>query len=292
VVEYQEFVDIHDLESDEYEGWGENVLAVGPPSTGKTTSILSLPGKKFLYVFDPNSLQALRPYRKGQDLQFAPFIADMQEVDISVKSLKKELFDKSGRKSKIEPRLYPQFERDFLNRVDAGFFDSYDWLCFDGMTLLSEMIMDRVQFINNRLGKHPEQGDWTAQMNTIRNLFRSITALRVHTYTTCHVETRRDENTGKTGGQLVLTGRLRTRMPQLFTQIFGCDADVDGDKGTFTIQTVKSKDWPSCRTNIAGLPPIQDVTMDFKKNLIGQGIGGVLMKAGRFTAKERGEKVA
>lgn len=285
IVQIEGLAPVTTLPEEAAEGWGENVLATGKASVGKTTQILTLPGKKLIYVFDPNCLQSLFPHMSGQDISILKFIPDIGEVDISIKTLSKAIFDESGRKKKIEPRMYVEFEKDFTDRHASGFFDQFDWVCFDGITPLGAMIMDRVQYRNNRLGKHPEQGDYTAQMNTLLHLFRAITAGKYNTYTSAHIEVRRDEYTGKSEGQLLITGRLRTRLPALFTQIFGMDSDASKDEGVYTAQTVQDRNFPACRTNIQGVKVVEDIRIDFSKDPIGQGIGGILQKATRHTGK-------
>ncbi len=246
-----------------------NLMVTGPIGVGKTTQILTLPGRKFAYVFDPNALESL----KDNDIDYLPFIPDVTDLDLSVKTLKKDVFDKTSKTRAPQPKTYLAWEEDFEKRVDAGFFDSYDWICFDSFTTFSEIIMDRVLYLNKRLGKQPEQADWAAEMNTFRNVFRVATSFQCNLYCTAHTEIHRDDEVGKTYGQLIITGRNRVRIPMRFSQIYGLEADSDSKGSVYRCNTVSNRWSPFLRTSIKGLQPVEDVTINWAKDVVGQGIG-------------------
>lgn len=252
----------------------QRIMAVGPLATGKTTQFRTLPGKKFAYIFAPNSLQSL----EGADIDCVSFIPDITDIDLAVKTLKKGVADTSRRK--LEPKTYVNWEEDFVARTDSGFFDDYDVLLIDDWTTFEEIIMDRVQHLNQRLGKHPEQADYTASMNTARNIVRTLTSLELTLYLIAHTEIQRDEQQGRSYGQLVCTGKNRTRIPLRFSQIFGFDVDTIKGETKYVVRTRPSRMLPICRTTIRGLEEVVDVTIDWKKEEVGQGLGGVLIKAG------------
>ena len=52
-------------------------LVLGKTGAGKTAGFLTIPGKKFIYCFDPNSILTLR----GHDVDFEEFLPD----DLSMK---------------------------------------------------------------------------------------------------------------------------------------------------------------------------------------------------------------
>lgn len=252
------------------------ILVVGPIGTGKTTQYRTLKpiqklgrqGKKFSYLFDPNAVQSL----EGSDIDYLSFAPDKDDLSLAAKTLKKGVGDKD--KKEHEPTTYVRFQEDFDARADSGYFDQYDWLGFDSITMLSEIIMDRVQFLNGRLGKHPEQADHTAEMNIMRNIFRKATNLGLGIYVVGHTELMKDELSGLITNQLVITGKNKIRLPGRFTQIYYLSADRDKDgRPKFTCQTVLDKRHPFVRTNIKGLDPDVDVTLDWGKELVGQGLG-------------------
>jgi hypothetical protein len=255
------------------------VLVVGGIGVGKTTQFLTLEGKKFMYCFDPGSREAL----KDGPVDCVEFIADHEDLDLSVQTLKKEggVTVRDKPRKKLEPKTYIRWEADFNERIEKKFFEPYRWIGVDSSTTFLEIIMDRVLFLNNRLGKHPEQPDWTAQMNLFKHICRVLTEMEnCALYLTAHVETMKNEVTGRTYGQIIMTGKLRTRIPLLFSHIYALDCGKGKDGVAYTLQTFPDRDNPVVRTTMHGLPQFIDVTIDYDKPLIGQGLGGLLKEAG------------
>jgi GTPase SAR1 family protein len=60
----------------------QNFLIVGPAGSGKTSLFATIPGKKFVYVFDPNAVRTL----EGLDIKYEEFLAD--ELDLSIITMK------------------------------------------------------------------------------------------------------------------------------------------------------------------------------------------------------------
>ena len=252
----------------------EKILLTGVTGSGKTTLFSTLPGKKFAYLFDPNAINTLA----GTDVQYIEFLPDM--LDINVISLKK------GKRDAVvkarTPTIYTEWEADFEERISSGWFaeNKIDWIMLDSLTTFSDLIMDRVLWLNGRPGKHPEYDDWTAQMNTIKNVVRTATALGVGFVATAHVEYTQDKNSKILQNVIVLTGQLRTKLPLLFSEIYYCDCQSDMEKEAFTIQTRPDRRTPLIRCTIKGLDMWEDVTVDPKKPRDRQGLGRILRKGG------------
>lgn len=245
------------------------ILMLGDTGAGKTSQILTLPGKKFAYLFDPNALLSLR----GGDVDYEEILPTM--VSSAVKPLAK---DKIGdRRGTTASDVFQQFEAQFDERVESGFFDQYDWLCFDSATTLLDLIMDRVLTLNGRFGQWPNQDDYGPQMQSFINLSRSLTGLGKQVYMTGHLEVKEDKVTKKITNRPMMTGRLVSKIPLLFSDVFYADSELD-DKGkvNYRIQTVPSGINRNIRTSIKGLEPFEDVTIDFSQELVGQGLGGIL----------------
>src|SRR3990167_8683448 len=122
----------------------KRILLLGDTGSGKTSQITTLPGKRYVYVFDSNALNTL----KGHDVDYDEYLPT--HISSAVASLAK---GKADPRSTTSSDVYARFEREFDERVGAGFFDQYDWLCFDSATTLLDLIMDRVLSINGRFGQ-------------------------------------------------------------------------------------------------------------------------------------------
>ena len=246
-------------------------LLLGDTGSGKTTQFLTLPGRKFAYLFDSNAILSLQ----GHDLEYEEYLPD--RLNLSVKSLSKDkVSDKTTNHQNI---LYQTWEKDFDDRIKGGFFDNIDAILFDSATTMLDLIMDRVLTINGRAGTWPQQDDYGPQMITFQNICRQLTALGKVVVMTGHVEMKQDELTKRIYRYPMLTGKLKTKVPLLFSDIFLCEANNDG-KGNIkhTIQTVPDRIFTSIRRTIKGLNPSEDVTIDWKKSPEGQGIGGLMMR--------------
>lgn len=241
------------------------ILLLGDTGGGKTTQFLTLPGRKFIYLFDPNALLSLA----GHDLDYEEFLPD--RLNLSVKSLAK---DKGDKTTNLINHLYVKWETDFDKKVREGFFDQYDVVGMDSATTFLDLIMDRVLSINGRAGQWPQQDDYGPQMMAFTSVVRTLTSMDKTVFMTGHMEMKQDEMSKKIFRQPMMTGRLRTKIPLLFSDIFVCEAENDG-KGSVKhkIQTVPDRITTCVRTAVKGLQPFEDVTLDWSKKVEGQGIG-------------------
>jgi len=245
------------------------ILMLGDTGSGKSTQILTLPGKKFVYIFDSNALLSLR----GYDVDYEEYLPTT--LGMAVKSLSKDV--KGDMAKSRSSDVYQKFETSFNERLTNGFFDQYDWVCFDGATTLLDLIMDRVLTINGRFGTWPHEDDYGPQMIAFTNIVRNMVAMGKSVYMTGHLEVRQNKVTKKVKTQPMMTGRLTAKIPLLFSDIFGTDVDIDAKgKPVYRIQTVPDQDNSIVRCSIKGLEPFEDVTIDWAQPVVGQGLGGIL----------------
>lgn len=249
----------------------ESVLLIGSAGSGKTTQFRTLPGKGFIYIFDQNAAASLA----GADIEYEAFLPDM--LDINVQPLAKD-----AKRDKVvkahEPESYVAWEKHFDDAYNNGFFDAFDWIGIDSFTTFSDSVMDRVLWLNGRLGKQPEQADWSAQMITIQNVFRTIAGMRKLFVATAHEEWKQDDLTKKVWCQPVMTGRLKIRIPLLFSNMLRCIAD----EGRYFVQTTPDRFHDYMRTSIRGLPPEVDVTIEDWEKPTQYGLGKLLREGGRL----------
>ncbi len=245
----------------------KRILILGDTGGGKTSQILTLPGKKFIYLFDSNGLLSLQ----GHDVDYEEFLPD--RINLSAQSLSKGKGDKN---SNYQSDLYGEWERDFNKRMDSGFFDPYDVIGLDSATTFLDAIMDRVLTINGRYGSVPQQDDYGPQMLAFTNVCRQLVSLGKTIYMTGHLDVRQDELTKRIFSRPMMTGRLRVKIPLLFSEIFIADAVESNGKVIHRLQTMPDRLNSTVRTSIKGLEPFEDVTIDWNKDPIGQGIGGIL----------------
>jgi hypothetical protein len=247
-------------------------LVLGPTGSGKTTQFLTLPGKKFTYLFDPNARLSLR----GHDVDFEEFLPD--RINLRVGSLKsKEKGGKADSTTSHSSTMYVEWEKDFDKRMQEGFFEQYDWLGMDSCTTFLDLIMDRILTLNGRYGQWPHQDDWGPQMIAFKNTVRAWTSMGKGIFFTGHLETKQDELTKRIWEKPMMTGRLRDQIPLLFSDIFALETDQDKDgKPLYLMNTVNNRNQQFIRTSMRGLNPKEDVTIEWDKPVDGQGLGGLV----------------
>ena len=250
-------------------------LMLGSTGTGKTAQILTLPGKKFVYLFDPNALLTLR----GYDIDYEEFLPT--GVSLDLQSLKKGKDGAAAAGDNVTGKrgseVYMRWEQDFEEKKKSGFFDQYDVLGIDSCTTLLDLIMDRMLTINGRPGTFPQQDDWGPQMVAFTNIMRELTGLGKMIYLTGHLKMDKDELTQRVFRAPLFTGQLREKIPLLFSDIFVTEASTD-DKGkvSYVIRTTPDRYGTPIRTSIKGLESVENVTIDWSKQAVGQGLGGIL----------------
>lgn len=247
----------------------ETLLVVGTTGSGKTSGFLTLPGKKFMYIFDPNSLATLR----GHDVDYELFLPE--RLDLDVVTLKANIRDRASKS--LEPKTYNMFERDIEAKMESGFFDSYDAIGVDSVTTLTDVVMDRCTFLNNHFGKNPEMVDYVATTNTVIKIFRTFLGFEKPLYVTGHIEFKQEEATSKMQNVMAFLGRLRQRMPILFSEVWLAYAEPDKDKKMhYYVRTQQDRYNPFLRCTSKFVDPVEDVTIDWSRDPEGQGIGELL----------------
>lgn len=253
-------------------------LMLGTTGSGKTSQILTLPGKKFMYLFDPNAILSIR----GHDVDYEEFYAT--DLTLDVKSLSAVAPGSTERKGdkimgKKASEVYLAWEKDFAAKMESGFFNNYNVIGMDSCTTFLDLIMDRILTINGRPGQFPGQDDYGPQMVTFTNVVRTLAGMGKMIYFTGHIELEKDELSQTIYRVPVMTGKLKSKIPLLFSDIFSMECSNDG-KGnvSYKIQTVQDRRTPTVRCSFKGLQPYEDVTIDWSKPVVGQGIGGILMR--------------
>lgn len=263
-----------------------NILVVGAGGAGKTCQLLTLEGKTFAYLFDPHALDTIQ----GYDIEYEEFLPDV--VDLGVYSLSKKAneaelaSDAEARKKARDKKealhasaIYQKWEKHFDDACDSGFFNEFDNIAFDSLTLFQDLVMDEVLRINGRPGQWPNQDDYAPAINAIRKIFRKVTSLNKQIYVCAHAELKEDELAKKVFYQLSVFGQLRTKLPLMFGHILPILSEAGSDgKVSRVCQTAPDRMWPLVRTTMRDVPFKADITIDWKKDPVGQGLGGLLKK--------------
>lgn len=248
------------------------ILVAGRTGSGKSSLVWSLPGRKFAYILDPNSIAAL----EGLDLEYKAFMPDILELDATLKG-----FNKGARSdqpaTKRSPSTYMDWATDLDKRASAGFFKDFDWLVIDSLTFLSKAMMDRQLYLNQRYGDIEELGDYRVVGNKLLDLFRSISALPLNVYATGHLQTYQDEKTQRIETLLQLPGSARHQLPLVFTDVWHLTVTTEGKHVARTKPDARG--FQDIRSSIRGLDLLEDVTIpSFDVTAPQHGLGRLLTK--------------
>lgn len=251
------------------------ILALGTAGAGKTTQILTFPGKTFCYLFDPNAARSLQG---AENLDYVEILPDALPVGATSLSAETRKSLPKPKNPKLGVDAYRSFDLDFEERVAAGFFDSYDNIVLDSLTSLSDLVMDAVLAINGRAGQQPQMDDYGPVIIALSNICRQIVALDKTIYMTGHLDLRQDELSKKIINQPLLIGRLKVKLPLLFTDalIFSAESEIAGNasaRTNYRIQTKPDRFNPSVRCSVKSAAFQENITIDFSKPLKNQGLG-------------------
>lgn len=256
------------------------ILLIGPTGSGKTAQIWTLPGKKFVYVFDPNTMPTL----KGcPDTWFVEMYPEFLDMDATLKGFNKDprtnktyVGDKP--KKAKEPKLYLRFIDHLNDMVESGKVKDYDWIVFDSGTFVAKAIMDRQLFINARYGDIEDLGDFRVVGSKMAEVWNSLASLPVNILTTGHIQEYENEKTKKIVTQIYLPGKARNILPLTHSNVWEAQA---GEKaGTWEIKTVpERRGLQEIRTSLKGLKPVEDVTIKSFRDATRFGIGALLERS-------------
>lgn len=257
----------------------DRILLIGSTGSGKTAQIWTLPGRKFAYIFDPNSMKTLQ----GCDLDYEEFYPEILELDATLKGFNKGTKDDKPA-TKREPTLYMRWVDDLNAKVEGGVLRDYDWLIIDSLTFLNKAVMDRQLFINGRYGDIEDLGDYRVVGSKLADLFGSIAGLReINVLCTGHFQVFEDDKTKRIKTQISLPGKARNVLPLLFTNIWLCHTEESDDKKKPGLRyMVRTQPDPrgltDIRNSIQGLELNEDVTIPSLTNAAAgtQGIGRLL----------------
>ena len=248
-------------------------LLLGPTGSGKTSQILTLPGKTFCYLFDPSSLATL----KGHDIEYELFLPG--KVSTAAVSLSKGKSDRMKEEDASE--TYTAWEKDSDEKTEKDkdgkcYFDQFDNICFDSFTTFSDVVMDRVLKLNGRAGKFPQQDDWGGQMQTITNVVRTYASMDKVLLFTAHEEFKQDAESGRMVNIILLTGRLRVKLPLLFSEMLHMECASTPAEIKYQIQTRPDRFNPAIRCTMRDLEMFHDVTIKEWDKPQNYGIGKLL----------------
>lgn len=177
-----------------------NALIYGYMGTGKTTMIGTARKPILLHCFDPGGEKVL--------------VDQINKGEVMVNNS----FQNEEAK---KPTAYKDWEKEFdrLRGID-GFFESIGTFAIDSVTTWSEALMNTILKSNGRAGGTPQMQDYLVQINILRDTIKLITTLPCDVILTGHVDTEKDEITGRIMSGVMITGKLKEKLPLLLDEVY------------------------------------------------------------------------
>lgn len=258
---------------------GNSFLLIGPAGSGKTTQLLTMPGKKFAFIFDPNAVAALA----GQDIESEIFVPAVVGRTLTP-SGKKEV-TQAGVTTSVQ--VYERFWAFVREGVISGYFDQFDSLMLDSLTGLTEVWRERVVAQLGKPDGELEGREYGLLTKEISNALRQITSLNKNLLVTAHRKNLMD-NSGMNlkGVEPELVGKSRAVVPTHFSNVFYTTA-----AGTSTGVTYKFITRPNAMISearpclaLAHITAEFDATIKDMQNPGNYGIGKLIKEIGKANA--------
>jgi len=207
-----------------------NAIIYGDMGSGKTHSLLTCPKPLFVHSFDPGGTNTI----ESQEL-----------IDKGLLIIDRTFEREDPRK----PFAFEAWEKEFDKLEREGFFNHVGTYAIDSATTWAEAIMNAVLKRAGRTGGFPQQNDYGPQMNCIKIAMQRFTALPCHCVLTAHVDTDKDEVSGRMFAYPAMTGKLKRRIPLLFDEVYAAVAKATA-KGTEWSFLTQPDGLYNCRTRL------------------------------------------
>lgn len=258
----------------------QRFLIVGPTGSGKSGLIRTLPGRKFVYVFDPNTLATIHGC---PDCDYIEMLPEFSDLDATLKGFNKnpatgKTYAGDKPTKTVEPKLYMNWKDHINQLIDSEAYKNYQWLCFDSLTFMVKAMMDRNLWINNRYGDIEDLGDFRLVGSKLSDVFGKFSSLDINIFMTAHLQTFQDDKTKKIRTQMATPGNSRIMLPLSSTNCW----EAYSEGGKYFVRTVASTnrdELRDIRTSLRGLESVEDVTIKDFKRATEFGIGALLKKA-------------
>ena len=187
-----------------------NAIIYGKTGSGKTSLLRTCRMPIHVDSFDPGGTKVLEGSAILNEVEYQD---EMKKGNIIVDSRFED-------EDPLNPKVAKLWDDEYHRRKKLGYFNYLGTYVIDSMTTWAQCIMYAIMKKAGRVGAQPFQQDWLPQMTVIENSLRDMVTLPCDCVLIGHADTNKDDATGKMFISLMVTGKLTTRIPLLFDEIY------------------------------------------------------------------------
>jgi len=181
-----------------------NALICGEAGTGKTYLLKTARKPVLVAGFDPGGHVTLREEIGKGEVIYLNFAPD----------------------NPFKPWAFRQFASEFQDLESKGIFNHIATFALDSSTMFAEAILNYFVAQRGAAGKTPNgKTDYLPQKTELRNWLNKILALPCDVIVTGHLESEKDEVTGRLTYRYATTGKGTFLFPALFDEIYVMSAE-------------------------------------------------------------------
>lgn len=239
-------------------------LIIGPPLTGKTRSLGTLPGRTILFNWELEGQLALRvPYVTCQSLR--TFWSEEKPIErvVVVDYLVRPGSISEGKEVTLDRNLFLNFIRD-ANTTPEHLAD-FENIAFDSLSRFAAEALDFIIALNGR--NSPQIQDYRDAIKKIMEVLFRLQGIGKTLVMLAHFQSERDEITGQGRRVPQVWGtNLPTEVLKWFSTILQSASVPDGKGGTNYLWKTKPE---GLVESLGGRPPFADnlpatISQDFK----------------------------
>lgn len=185
-------------------------LVGGGTGTGKTFSLRTARQPILIHSFDPDGQVSIRDF-----IQKGGIYVDNRYEQDDIK----------------DPKTWLNWEKEYFRLKTAGVFNQLGTFALDSATTWSATAMNLVLKKAGRPGGTPQQNDYLPAMVMVENAIKDMTSLPCDIILLAHEDPDKDEATGRMFIHPLFIGKLKLRVPLLFSEVYFAQAK-ETSKGT------------------------------------------------------------
>lgn len=176
-----------------------NTMVYGYMGSGKTTLLRTAVKPVLIHSFDPGGTKVLSgEINKGEVIVDNRFEAEDSK----------------------RPTAYDLWDKALIDLKKVNAFEQIGTYVIDSVTLWSEALINAILKRNGRAGTSPQLQDYMVQITTLTQYVKIITNLPCHVVFTGHVDSDKDEVTGRMTTGIMITGKMKDKLPILLDEIY------------------------------------------------------------------------